>query len=110
MDFPNVKIVCTAGLPSTTVDTLQRGGRALRVSKDWALFVIFYEAWALTINENDYTGDILDPDRPRKDLRVSSRRAERAPLSGILLVQSKSCLRRFFANYLNDTLPEGPSF
>jgi hypothetical protein len=68
-----VKIVCTAGLPSTTVDALQRGGRALRVSKESALFVVFFEAWALTINENEYTGDVLDPDRPRKDLCISSR-------------------------------------
>src|SRR6266446_2858058 len=90
-----------------TVDALQRGSRALRVSKEWALFVVFFEAWALTINENEYTGDVLDPDRPRKDLRISSRRAERAPLSGIQLVQSKTCLRRFYASYLNDTSPEG---
>lgn len=101
--------MCTAGLPSTTVDTLQRGGRALRVSRDWALFVLFYEAWALVIKEDEYTGDVLDPDRPRKDLRISSRRAERAPFSGIRLVQSKTCLRRFFASYLNDTLLEGSS-
>ena len=100
--------MCTAGLPSTTVDALQRGGRGLRVSNEWALFVVFFEAWALSINENEYTGDVLDPDRPRKDLRISSRRIERAPLSGIRLVQSKPCLRRFYANYLDDKSPEGP--
>ena len=62
----------------------------------------------LTIDEKEYAGDVLDPDRPRKDLRISSRRAERAPLSGIRLVQSKACLRRFYTNYLNNTSPEGP--
>jgi superfamily II DNA helicase RecQ len=51
IDFPNVKIVCTAGLPSTIVDALQRGGRAIRiVSVDPALFVVFYDPWA-QINE-----------------------------------------------------------
>jgi hypothetical protein len=71
-----VKIVCTAGLPSTVVDGLQRGGRALRVSDDTALFVVFHEAWALEIEEKEYTGDVTDPDRPRKDLKLSSRRQE----------------------------------
>ena len=72
-----------------------------------ALFVLFYEAWALEIKETDYSGDMSDPDRPRNDLRLASRRPERAPLSAIQLVQSKTCLRRFFASYLDDTLPEG---
>ena len=103
-----MKIVCTASLPSTTVDTLQHGC-VLRVSRDWALFVVFYEAWALMIKEDEYTGNVLDPDRPRKDLRISSQCAERAPLSGIWLVQLKTCLCRFFTSYLNDTLLEGPS-
>jgi len=95
------------GLPSTTVDGLQRGGRAFRVSNSTALFVVFHEAWALDIQEKDYTGDINDPDRPQKDLRASSRRQERAPLSGIRLVQSRACLRRFYADYLDDKSPEG---
>ena len=95
------------GLPSTIVDGLQRGGRAFRVSNSTALFVVFHEAWALDIQEEDYTGDINDPDRPQKDLRSSSRRQERAPLSGIRLVQSSACIRRFYADYLDDKAPEG---
>ena len=72
-----------------------------------ALFVLFYEAWALEIKETDYTGDKSDPDRPRNDLRLGSRRPERAPLSAIQLIQLKTCLRHFFALYLDDTSPEG---
>ncbi|KAF8275162.1 hypothetical protein EI94DRAFT_34751 [Lactarius quietus] len=34
VDFPDVKIICTAGLPSTMVDVLQHGGRALCNSDD----------------------------------------------------------------------------
>jgi len=45
VDFPNVKIECTAGLPSTTVGALQRAGRALRASMEMALFVLFDKAW-----------------------------------------------------------------
>jgi hypothetical protein len=72
-----------------------------------ALFVLFYEAWAHKIKETDYTGDTSDPDRPRNDLRLASRRPERAPLSAIQLVQLKTCLRHFFAIYLDDASPEG---
>jgi hypothetical protein len=72
-----------------------------------ALFVLFYEAWALEIKETDFTGDTSDPDRPRNDLRLASRRPERAPLSAIQLVQSKTCLRLFFVKYLDDKSPEG---
>ena len=43
VDFPDVKIVCTAGLPGTTVNTLQCAGRALRNSDEDALFVVFYD-------------------------------------------------------------------
>ena len=61
IDFPNVKVVCTTGLPSTIVDALQRGGRAIRiVSFDPALFVVFYDPWALEISsfrESEHVAD-----------------------------------------------------
>ena len=99
--------MCTAGLPSTIVDALQRAGRALRTSMEPALFVLFYEAWALDIKEMDYTGDVQDPDRPRHDLQLSSKRPDRAPLSAVRLIQLKTCIRQYFADYLNDKSPEG---
>jgi hypothetical protein len=74
-----VKIVCTVGLPATIVDALQMGRHAIRQSDDDALFVIFYEPWVLDIDLDDYsTGNILDPDRPRKDLHDNSLRRDRA--------------------------------
>jgi superfamily II DNA or RNA helicase len=108
VDFPNVKIVCTVGLPATIVDALQRGGRAIRRTNNDALFVIFYESWVLDVNLDDYsTGDLLDPDRPRKDLHDNSQRRDRAPYSSVKLIQDKMCLRNFFADYLGDILPGG---
>jgi hypothetical protein len=109
IDFPNVKVVCTTGLPSTIVDALQRGGRAIRiVSVDPALFVVFYEPWALGINEEEYTyGSPEDPDRPRKEQKETSPRRDRAPLSSLRLVQTPDCLRAFYANYLADNASEG---
>jgi hypothetical protein len=106
-----VKIVCTVGLPATIVDALQRGGRAVRRTSDDALFVIFYEAWVLDIDLADYNiGDLLDPDRPRKGLHDNSQRRDRAPYSSVKLIQGKTCLRTFFADYLGDTLPGGSPF
>ncbi|KAF9034284.1 P-loop containing nucleoside triphosphate hydrolase protein [Panaeolus papilionaceus] len=104
VDFPNVKIVCSVGIPTTIIDALQRAGRAIRTSDDQALFVVFYDSWALSIEESEFTyGDKSNPDRPRKELKSKPNQRDRVPLSGIKLINSKTCLRRFFAEYLDDT-------
>ena len=108
IDFPNVQIVCTVGLPTTTVDALQRGGRAFRNSTRDALFLIFYEPWVNDIALESYKdGDALDPDRPRKALKENSQRRDRAPFSSISLVKNKKCVRGHFAHYLDDKSAEG---
>ncbi len=100
--------MCTVGLPGTTVDTLQRAGRALRNSAEDALFIIFYEPWVHDISLSEYNeGDISDPDRPRGKLRSHAQRRERAPLSSLRLVKDPGCLRSEFASYLGDTSDEG---
>jgi hypothetical protein len=100
--------VCTVGLPTTTVDPLQRGGRALRNSNKDALFVIFYEPWVHELDLNSFNeGDLSDPDRPRMKLRPNSQHRERAPLSSVTLVRSKRCIRGHFAEYLGDKSSEG---
>lgn len=109
MDFPNVKIVCTVGLPVTVVDALQRGGRAIRVGNEHAIFVVFHETWALEVDEAEYM-DGSDPDRPRANLAQHSRAQERAPLSAVRLVQCGTCLRGFYADYLDDQSEEGLHF
>ncbi|KAF8166050.1 P-loop containing nucleoside triphosphate hydrolase protein [Pholiota molesta] len=101
VDFPNVQIVCTAGLPSTIVDALQRAGRAIRTGNEPALFVLFHESWALEIDPDDYM-EGTDPDRPRSNLDTHSRQRDRAPLSVVRLIRCSSCLRQFFTDYLND--------
>ncbi len=111
VDFPNVKIVCTVGLPGTLVDALQRAGRVLRNSGDPAIFVLFYESWVHDISLDEYkNGDISgDPDRPRSNLKPNSRKQERAPYSSLKLVKSDECIRLLFAQYLGDKTPEGTS-
>ena len=110
VDFLNVKIVCNAGLPATGVDTLQRGGRALRTGDDHALFVIFYDPWVDEINLEEFsTGDLLDPDRPRKkfDKNKKSTRRERASYFSVKIIRDHVCIRGSCADYLGDKSIEG---
>jgi superfamily II DNA helicase RecQ len=108
IDFPDVKIVCTAGLPSTIVNVLQRGGRALRNSQEDVLFIILYEPWVHSISLDEYAeGDPGDPDCLRAKLKSSSQQHEYAPFSCLKLVKSTTCLRSQFASYLGDTSPTG---
>lgn len=100
--------MCMAGLPSTIVDTLQHGGRAIRNTQGDALFVIFYESWALGIAEDEYQDrDLTDPDRPQRKLKQTSQHIECAPLASVQLVNCEMCLRAFFAQYLNNTSAAG---
>ncbi|KAI9463684.1 P-loop containing nucleoside triphosphate hydrolase protein [Lactarius psammicola] len=106
VDFPDVKVVCTAGLPGTLVDILQRGGCALRNSDEDAILIVFYEPWVHEVSMDEYNdGNLRDPDRPRALLKPSSQRRERAPFSCLKLVKSTTCLRAEFAAYLDDTSP-----
>ncbi|KAG6906554.1 hypothetical protein DXG01_013221 [Tephrocybe rancida] len=93
VDFPDVKIVCNAGLPATTVDTLQRGGHVGHQDGDKGLYVIFYEPWVDNISLDEYAhGDQNDPDRLRLCLKPNSQRKDRAPLSSLQLVKSSNCI------------------
>lgn len=94
------------GLPASIVDALQRGGRAIRIGDEDALFVVFHEPWAREITEDEFE-EGMDPDRPRADLGANARRQERAPLSAIRLVQCRTCVRQYYAGYLNDQTESG---
>lgn len=98
----------THGLPKTIVDALQRGGRAIRIGNETALFVVFYESWALNIDESNYM-EGTDPDRPCANIGQNSRVQDRAPLSAVRLVRCPTCLRGFYANYLDDRSDSGVS-
>ncbi|KAF8871179.1 P-loop containing nucleoside triphosphate hydrolase protein [Infundibulicybe gibba] len=113
VDFPNVKIVCTCGLPSSLLVALQRAGRVIRRTGpgNTGLFLVFYEPWVHDISLDDFaTGDLRDPDRPQGTLTQSSRKQDRASFASIQYVQSKSCLRDRFAQYLDDQAPDALDF
>lgn len=103
--------MCTVGLPTTTVDTVQRGGRALRNSDEDALFIIFYEPWVHELDLDSFNeDDLLDPDCPQTKIQPNSQRQERAPFSSVMLIKKKRCIRCHFAEYLVDKSPEGEYF
>jgi hypothetical protein len=72
-----------------------------------ALFVGFY---ALDINEGEYElteGSATNPDRPRRNLKATSQRRERAPLSRVQLVKSLDFIWAYFAHYLDNKSEAG---
>jgi superfamily II DNA helicase RecQ len=109
VDFPDVQIVCNAGVPGSIVDLLQRAGRLGRREGDRGLCVIFHEQWALDISLDEFkNGDWNDPDRPRTAiLKPTSNVSDRVAYSCLAMVQEPKCLRRFFAQYLADFSPAG---
>ncbi|KAN0129104.1 hypothetical protein V8E53_013100 [Lactarius tabidus] len=65
VDFLDIKIICTADLPSMMVNVLQHGSCALCNSQDDTLFIILYEHWVHNISLDEYNkGDMGDPDCP----------------------------------------------
>lgn len=106
-----MKIVCTVGLPSTTTDTLQRGGRAFRSSNEDALFVMFHEPWVHEISLDDFQNfDAADLDRPRAPLKANSQRRERAPFYSVKITQERLCIRKGFSTYLGDESTDGAAY
>ncbi|KAG2003761.1 ATP-dependent DNA helicase recQ [Coprinopsis cinerea AmutBmut pab1-1] len=112
VDFPDVDIVCSVGVPGSLVEAIQRGGRGGRREGSISLFVVFYETWAKGVAISDYTsGDLNDPDRTLvSPLPQRASQKQRAPLSSIRFVQCTNCLRVFFAQELNDTAPDALDF
>ncbi|KAF8906797.1 hypothetical protein CPB84DRAFT_1813709 [Gymnopilus junonius] len=95
IDFLNMKIVCTVGLPSTTTDTLQRGGCAFQSSNEDALFVMFHEPWVHEISLDDFQNfDAADLDCPRVPLKANSQ--------CVKITQECLCIQKGFSTYLGD--------
>ncbi|KAJ7597960.1 P-loop containing nucleoside triphosphate hydrolase protein [Mycena floridula] len=107
IDFLRVDIVAQLGLPENGADALQKGGRAVRLPGSTGLVVFFYDPWVLDIELSEFdSGDLDDPDRPRRDLKKTSSAKERAALSSVRLMREHTCIRKFFADYLNDVAPD----
>ncbi|KAJ3516126.1 hypothetical protein NMY22_g14281 [Coprinellus aureogranulatus] len=112
VDFPDVDIVCTVGVPNSMVESIQRGGRGGRQTGSFALFITFYEQWVTEISLDEYAeGDPENPDRTRTNpLSAKATKQERAPYVSVQFIQTPDCLRYFFAMLLNDYSDEAMDF
>lgn len=91
VDFPDVKIVCNAGLPGNVIDSLQRGGCVGQCDGDQGLFVIFYEPWVTSIPLEQCESSCDDPDWPQRTLKPTSSARDHASLASVKLMQHKDC-------------------
>jgi hypothetical protein len=80
------------------------GGRAAGMS---AIFLLLHEPWAITTDLSSFTGNLDDPDQPLQAITKTSKKPEHIGLAMYQLVQSPSCIRRFFADYLGDETSTG---
>ncbi|KAJ3520502.1 hypothetical protein NMY22_g12731 [Coprinellus aureogranulatus] len=115
VDFPDVDIVCVAGMPDTLTDVSQCFGRGGRKQGSHSLAVLFYEPWVSEISLDEFEGrnaDLSDPDRTREPLNVKSKVRDRAVLSCVRLAQMKEneCQRAYFASSNGDESPEATDY
>lgn len=111
LDVQGVMIVIQYGIPKNLSEALQRGGRAVRDGQLWGLYLMMIETWALEANLTDEHNDTNDPDKPYTitALKKNPSKRDRTGCAVLRYVQSKTCLREFFAKYLNDQTPTGNS-
>lgn len=107
IDFPHVDITCITGLQSSLVDMIQMYSRIIHTPGTKGLAILFYECWVQEIALEEYEGDQLDLDCPQNKLHPNSSPQERAGYALVKLVKISTCIRCFFAQYLNDITDEG---
>ncbi|KAH0826952.1 hypothetical protein J3R83DRAFT_4610 [Lanmaoa asiatica] len=67
------------------------------------LFVVMYEPWVLDVKLDTLHLDAEDPDRPYAEtVKTNSSKHNRTGFAMIQLIQSTTCLREFFNEYLDD--------
>ncbi|KAF9555907.1 hypothetical protein CPC08DRAFT_642227 [Agrocybe pediades] len=110
LDISDIEVVIQYGITRDVPTTLQRGGRGGRTASVKAIFLIMYEPWVMNIELTDdpvqYTSD---PDYPNGgELGKHSTKNARTGTAMVKLIQStETCIRKFWAEYLNDTSPAG---
>ena len=112
IDFNRVDLVCQYGIAADGTKLLQRGGRGGRNPNDKSIFLVMYEPWVKELDLSNIPAAKFaeDPDRPF--IISSSKRQPKTERTGcfcISLVQSATCIRRLFADYLGDSSFEGIS-
>ncbi|KAG2110650.1 uncharacterized protein F5147DRAFT_651823 [Suillus discolor] len=103
LDIPGVMIVIQYGIPKNLSEALQHL---------WGLYLMMIETWALEVNLTEEHDDADDADKPYAITapKKNSSKRDRTGCAALQYVQSKMCLREFFAKYFNDPTPTGSNF
>ncbi|KAH0831172.1 hypothetical protein J3R83DRAFT_13749 [Lanmaoa asiatica] len=108
LDIQGVQIVVQYGICKNMAEMIQRAGHAVRDPNLTGLFLVMVETWAIELglgNSNDKAE--ANRDKPYAGLvKMNSSKQDRTSIASLQFVQSKTCLREFFAGYLGDNSPE----
>lgn len=89
-------------------ETAQRAGWAACDPNLNGLFLAMVEPWAFELKLDGGSIADPDPDKPYAGMvKKNASKQDRTSIASLRFVQSKTCLWRFFAEYLGDHLPEG---
>lgn len=112
LDIPDIEVVIQYGITRDVPSTLQRAGRGGRNATGLAVFLMMYEPWVLDIDLSasgvEESVSALDPDYPHSGkLTKYSTKQQRTGRAMVSIVQSTTCIRKMFAEYLKDQSIEG---
>jgi len=110
LDIPDIEVVVQYGITREVPTALQRGGRGGRSPTGKAIFLLMYEPWVKTIDLAAVDVDtVSDPDHPNvPKLTVHSTKLARTGVAMVKIIQLKQeCLRRLYADYLNNMTLDG---
>ncbi|KAG1891422.1 P-loop containing nucleoside triphosphate hydrolase protein [Suillus subluteus] len=103
-----VSVVIQYGVPRNMSEAAQRRGRAAWDDDIFGLFLMMVEPWALELELTDKHDDDNDPDKPYAGvIKKNSSKQDRTGCAVLRYIQSKMCLREFYAKYLRDETPAG---
>ncbi|KIK40440.1 hypothetical protein CY34DRAFT_24809 [Suillus luteus UH-Slu-Lm8-n1] len=106
LDIHCVSIVIQYGVPCNMSEAVQRGGCAARDDETFGQLLMMVEPWALELELTDKHDDINDPDKPYAGMiKKNSSKQDRTGCAVLRYIQSKTCLREFYAKYLYDETP-----
>lgn len=94
-------------------EAAQRAGCAVRDQGLHGLYLMMVEPWALELNLVGSSDRInnSDPDRPYAGVvKKTSSKPDRTGYTSLQFAQSKTCLCKLFAEYLDDESLEGCSY
>jgi superfamily II DNA helicase RecQ len=110
IDFKRADVVIQYGIALDETKTIQCGGRGGRNRDDKSIFLIMYEPWVKELDISKIPNKELQdsPDCPFSTVhKKSPTKQEHTSVQCIKTIQSRLCIRRNWALYLNDETPEG---